>query len=220
MGRICFLVAVLSVGTAVEDSLAASNYIGSHLYVALLGSNHRNPVFPKEFTEGAEVPTIGGHEEFALPDEDSSVGLRVGYESINQKRAGLGLSLTYWHAQFEDISFLYDSDGSQDFIAKYGKPNQDLVFLDLNGVYLPWSSGWQALGVYGQVSLVARRQEYRLDKFTTGDDRSERNDSFRERRGLSMLVLASVLGCVCIWPGEFRCGWRNGGSSVRVSAHP
>jgi hypothetical protein len=172
--RICFLVALLSVSAAAKV-LAVSNFTGRHVYVAVMGSSHRNPIFTKEFTEGAGVPTIGGNEEFALPDQDSSIGVRVGYEKISRKRSGLGLSLTYWHTQFEDISFLYDRDGSDGLIAAYRKPSQDLVFLDLNGVFLPWVAGWQALGVYGQVSLVTERQKYWIDKYTSPDGLAQKN---------------------------------------------
>lgn len=52
----------------------------------------------------------------------------------------------------------------------------------MNGVFLPWDSGWQALGVYGLVSLVTDRQEYRIDKYSTAGDLSGVRDGLVSRK--------------------------------------
>ena len=49
------------------------------------------------------------------------------------------------------------------------------MFLDVNGVFLPWNSDWQALGLYGLVSLATDRQECRIDKYETAVEPSQRD---------------------------------------------
>ena len=174
--RLCLLFAVLASVSGSENALALSNYSGDHFYFGVLGSTHRNPIFTKEFAEGPGMPTFGGKDELPLPGEQTALGARIGYEKINYQRAGLGLSLTYWRVEFDDIAFRYDREGSRNSIAEYRAPTHDFVFLDVSGIFIPWESGWQALGVYGLLSLVTDHQKYDIDKFSVTTDQSQRSD--------------------------------------------
>ena len=152
----------------VPPAEALSRYSGNHYYVAALGSGLYNPLFTKEFSEGRGVPTVGGLDELQLPAEKSIVGLRVGFEQLSYKRAGMGLSLTYWQAGFDDVQFRYDESATGSRIARYVSPAHTYLFFDMNGVFIPWESTRNAVGMYGLLSLVADREEYRIDKFTLG----------------------------------------------------
>ena len=116
---------ILLNGDSVE---ALSRYAGYHVYFAALGSGFHNPLFTKEFSEGQGVPRVGGKDQIQLPSQKESVGFRVGYEKLNYKRAGFGLSLTYWQTDFDDVRFQYDEAISGSRIAEYLSPSPHLHF--------------------------------------------------------------------------------------------
>lgn len=153
---------------------ATSSFAGRHFYFTLLASNLKYPIFTKEFSEGEGIVSVGGNRDIWLPDQQKTLGVRVGYENIRNNRAGLGMSLTYWRTEFDDAAFRYDQGGSQSRIAEYRTPIQTLLFLDLTGVYIPWEAGWQALGFYGLLGLVADYEQYYIDKFSTLSGQSEK----------------------------------------------
>tara|TARA_Y100000588_G_scaffold336437_1_gene377288 strand:- start:513 stop:797 length:285 start_codon:yes stop_codon:yes gene_type:complete len=66
-------------------------HVGRNFYFALLGTNHKNPLFTKEFTEGANIVSIGGVRQLWLPEQQHTVGFKVGYDDIRHHGGGLGL---------------------------------------------------------------------------------------------------------------------------------
>jgi len=146
---------------------AVTYHRGRHLYITLLGSSIKFPIFTKEFTEGDGIISVGGTRELWLDDQEQTWGLRLGYDRIRPNGAGLGLSLTYWRGEFADEEFRYDREGPWDRIARYRAPAHTFVFLDLNGIFIPWESEHQALGFYGLISLIGDYEEYYLDRYST-----------------------------------------------------
>ena len=170
------LLCALSVGLAMPDSVdSLSSHVGRHYYVAVLGSNHKFPIFTKEFIEGEGIETIGGIRDLWLEDNNRVLGARIGYDNIGTNRTGVGLGLSYWRAEFEDEAFRYDSVNFQRKIAEYRLPTHSYVFLDFTGSFLPWvaGSGWRGVGFQFMLSMVGDWEKYYVDKYTLALDGTE-----------------------------------------------
>ena len=185
----------------VRSADALSRYAGSHYYVAALGSGLYNPLFTKEFSEGQGVPLVGGRDEIQLPSEKSIVGWRIGFEQLSYKRAGIGASLTYWKAGFDNVQFRYDEAATGSRVARYVSPAHTYLFCDLNGVYIPWESPRNATAMYGLISLVADREEYRIDKFTVGgaDFESREESRWSPRFGFGVGARVHLGQRISLW---------------------
>ena len=58
---------------------------------ALQDTNHKNSLVVKECTEGANIVSIGGVRQLWLPEQQRTVGFKVGYDDIRHHGGGLGL---------------------------------------------------------------------------------------------------------------------------------
>ena len=170
----CAMAAVVLLVLA-GDSAAMSNHIGRHYYLMLVGSNHKFPIFTKEFVEGEGFDIIGGIHDLWLEDHHRVLGVRLGYDNVNTDRTGVGLGLSYWRVQFRDEAFRYDSSNFQRKIANYRLPTHSYVFLDFTGGFLPWvaAKGWRGIGFQGILSMVGDWEKYYIDKYTVALDGSE-----------------------------------------------
>ena len=167
---------------AVIDAGAATRYAGRHYYVATLFSTQKFPIFTKEFIEGEEIVSTGGVRDIWLPDQRRTVGLRAGFDDIGRNRAGLGFSLTYWRYEFDGAVFPYARNGAQTRIAEYRTPTQSLVFLDVNGLYMPWESQRSALAAYCLLGMVADYEKYYIDKFSITEEGTDKIDFQTQKR--------------------------------------
>ena len=167
---IVLLLAAWSAAWPVAEAGAATPFAGRRYHLTVLGSTLKFPIFTKEFAEGPAITPVGGKKEVWLPDEKSTLGLRLGFEDIRYNRAGLGIGLSLWYADFADATFLYDRAGGESFLATYRNPAHLFAAFDLTGLYLPWESGGRAFGFYGLLSLVADHERYDIDRFTTADN--------------------------------------------------
>ena len=157
-----------------ENAFALSRFAGRQLYFTLLTSNHKFPIFTKEFSEGQEIPTVGGRKELFLTDQQRTLGIRIGYDNIRNNRSGLGMSLTYWRTEFEDEAFSYDIIDLQRQIAEYRTPTHSLLFLDLNGLVIPWETKRNGIGLYILFSFISDWEKYYLDTYSTTGVGTER----------------------------------------------
>jgi hypothetical protein len=174
--RICSITYLAFFLLALEalPARAQHPYVGRNFYFALLGTNHKNPLFTKEFTEGTNVVSIGGVRQLWLPEQQRTIGFKVGYDDIRHHGGGIGWALTLLRNEFDDTAFAYDEQNGQHQVALYRVPTHTLAFLDLNGTYLPWRAGRRAAGVYGMVSLVGDFEKYHIDKYGIVNDATER----------------------------------------------
>ena len=167
-----FILAILAVDNVPVE--AQHPFVGRHFYFALLGSNHKNPLFTKEFTEGTDIVSIGGVRQLWLPDQQKTIGFKMGYDDIRHHGGGLGWALTLWRSEFDDTAFAYDQQNGQHQVALYRIPTHTLAFVDLNGIYLPFRGSRRTVGLYGMVSLVGDFEKYYIDKYNIVSDPSER----------------------------------------------
>ena len=173
MARKLFGYALLTLLTLTANAEALSRHVGRHYYVIMMASNHKFPIFTKEFSEGEGINTIGGFRDLWLQDTNRTTGVRVGYDTIGSNRTGFGLGMTYWRTEFENEAFRYDSVNFQRKIAEYRVPTHSYLFLDFSWLFLPWVSGWRGVAVYGMVSAVGDWEKYYIDKYTLALDGSE-----------------------------------------------
>ena len=150
----------------VHTSAAVTFHRGRHFYATLLGSSMKFPIFTKEFAEGPDIITVGGTRQLWLDDEQQTWGLRLGVDDIRPNGSGLGTSITFWRGTFADAEFRYDRQAPWERIARYRDPVHTFLFLDLNGLLIPWESGHRAVGIYALISLVGDREEYSLDRYS------------------------------------------------------
>lgn len=161
------LLTVLALVAAPAD--AVTRFAGRQYHVALFGSQLKFPIFTKEFAEGPGFSTAGGKRELWLPDQQKTLGLRLGFEDIRYNRAGLGAGLNLWYSRFDDAVFNYDRLDGRDLFAAYRDPTHFFAALDLTGLYIPFEGARQSLGLYGLLSLVADYERYTLERFSLAD---------------------------------------------------
>jgi len=149
-------------GSFTQSADAVTTFLGTRIYLTILNTNIKYPLFSKEFKEADGIISVGGTKEIWLDDNQKTIGLRLSRERIRPNGSGLGLSLTYWRSSFSNTSFLYRKRGAQNFIAKYRNPTHTYLFLDLNGIYIAWESGNKALGFYSLFSLIGDREQYSI----------------------------------------------------------
>ena len=168
-----------------EEAYAISKYVGRQYYFTLLASNHKFPIFSKEFEEGRGIATVGGLKELWLDDYNRTLGVRIGFDNIRVNRSGLGVSLTYWRTEFGDEPFRYDSAVLMRHVAEYRHPTHSMLFFDANVSYIPWENGWQGLGVYSILGLVVDWEKYYIDKYDIklgGGEESARKNLFTRKK--------------------------------------
>ena len=179
----------LVIGLAVSNPVdSLTNHVGRHYYLAILGSNHKFPIFTKEFVEEEGIETIGGISDLWLEDQNRTIGVRVGYDNIGANRTGVGLGLSYWRVQFADEAFRYNSVNFQREIAEYRVPTHSYVFLDFTGSFLPWvsGSGWRGVAIQLMLSMVGDWEKYHVDKYTLALNGSELNRSSDKRSSFDL----------------------------------
>ena len=157
-----FLLTSFSLG---EEAYALSKHVGRHYYLTLFASNHKYPIFSKEFVEGRGIDTVGGIRELWVDDYKRTVGLRFGFDNIRVNRSGFGVSLTYWRTEFGNEPFLYDSELLMRQVAEYRHPTHSMLSFDANGSYIIWEQGWQGFAMYSIAGLVLDWEKYYIDKY-------------------------------------------------------
>ena len=163
---------------------AISKHVGRHYYFTLFASNHKYPIFSKEFVEGRGIDTVGGLRELWLDDYHRTVGIRIGFDNIRVNRSGIGVSLTYWRTEFGNEPFRYDSAILMRHVAEYRHPTHSMLSFDANGSYIIWERGWQGLGMYSIAGLVLDWEKYYIDKYDIkiGDSENSEKENLRTRK--------------------------------------
>ena len=77
--RLLLLASLLFITHTAE---ALTYHRGRSIYVGLLGSNIKFPIFTKEFTEGPDFISVGGIRQLWLDDQQKTLGLHLGIENI------------------------------------------------------------------------------------------------------------------------------------------
>ena len=157
------------------DSSALSDHVGRHYYLMLMGSNHKFPIFTKEFVEGEGFEPVGGIHDLWLEDDNRVLGVRLGYDNVGTDRTGVGLGLSYWRVQFRDATFRYDRVNFQPKMAEYRVPTHSYVCLDFTGSFLPWvaATGRRGIGFQAILSMVGDWEKYYVDKYALTLDGAE-----------------------------------------------
>jgi len=162
--RLLLLASLLFITHTAE---ALTYHRGRSIYVGLLGSNIKFPIFTKEFTEGPDFISVGGIRQLWLDDQQKTLGLHLGIENIQPNGAGLGAGLTFWLGEFGDAVFLYDVDGPWQRLARYRDPVHTFLFFDLTPTYFLWESERRAWSVYSPISLIVDYEQYDIETYST-----------------------------------------------------